>query len=100
MKKSPRFHSSLSLSLTLLLFPLLSLRAVPPAAPSNVRAIVLPAEVLLTWDASAGADHYRVYRADLDRRWMPIATQLTVPRYRDTDFHSLPCYYQIAACNE
>ncbi len=99
MKKSPRFHSSLSLSLTLLLFPLLSLRAVPPAAPSNVRAIVLPAEVLLTWDASAGADHYRVYRADLDRRWMPIATQLTVPRYRDTDFRSLPCYYQIAACN-
>lgn|GEM_PF-5324141 len=87
-----------SLSLTLLLFPLLALHAAPPAAPSNVRVIVLPAEVLLTWDASAGADHYRVYRADLDRRWMPVATQVTVPRYRDTDFRSLPCYYQIAAC--
>ncbi len=89
MKKSPRFPASLSLSLTLLLFPLLSVHAVPPAAPTNVRAVVLPAEVLLTWDASAGADHYRVYRADLDRRWMPIATQVTAPRYRDTDFRSL-----------
>src|SRR6266508_445517 len=60
MKKSPRFPASLSLSLTLLLCPLLSVHAVPPAAPTNVRAVVLPAEVLLTWDASAGADHYRV----------------------------------------
>jgi hypothetical protein len=83
----------------LALTPLMTSLAAPPPVPANVRAVILPAEVVLTWDASAGADHYRIYRADLDLRWMPIATDVAVPRYRDADFRALPCHYQIAACN-
>lgn len=63
----------------------------------NVRAITLPAEVLLTWDEWPGAVSYGVYRANLDRRWAPIAKNVLAPRYRDSDFQTLPCYYQVAA---
>ena len=72
-------------------------------SPSNVRAFMLPAEaveILLAWDASPGATYYRVYRAEADRRWRPIASNIREPRFRDTDFlswPSSPCYYQVVA---
>jgi hypothetical protein len=81
-----------------LLLPGVLLADLPPA-PGNLRATFLPAEVLLSWDGSADVAYYRIYRADLDRRWMPIADHVAVPRYRDGDFRSLPCYYQISAFN-
>src|SRR5947209_2260843 len=73
--------------------------ATPPAPPANVRAVVLTAEVLLSWQGSSDAAYYRVFRADLDLRWMPIGGQVSVPLYRDGDFRSLPCYYQVVAYN-
>src|SRR6185503_15218748 len=91
----------LSLWLKFLTFPLgllssLGSQAAPPPVPTNVRAVVLPAEVLLTWDGSTEADHYRVYRGGPNRRWiLPAVTKQ--PRFRDTEFSELPSYYQIAA---
>ena len=70
----------------------------PPAAPTNVRAIILPAEILFTWDESPGADYYKVYRGGPTRRWVPLSP-VTEPRFRDTDFVPLPGYYQISAYN-
>src|SRR5437016_12530776 len=91
-------HPILFLAWSLLL-PVLRLPAAPPPTVPNVRAIVLPAEVLLTWEGAPDAAYYGIYRADLDRRWMPIAKPVLAPRYRDTDFRTLPCYYQVAAFN-
>src|SRR5580765_3131981 len=91
-------HSILFLAWSLLLLPPSLPAGSPPALPI-VRAIVLPAEVLLTWDGPPDATYYGIYRADLDRRWMPIAKPVLAPRYRDTDFRTLPCYYQVAAFN-
>jgi hypothetical protein len=62
--------------------------------------VTLPAEILLTWDAVPDAQSYSVYRAGADRRWVPVASQLAVPRFRDTDFRELPSLYQIAARND
>src|SRR5260221_1375662 len=80
-----------------LLLPSVTMAAVPPL--TSMRAIALPAEVLLSWDEWPDAAFYGVYRANLDRRWGPIAKNVLVPRYRDTDFETLPCYYQVAAFN-
>jgi hypothetical protein len=80
------------------LFLVTPLEAAPPAQPTNIRAIVLPAEMLFTWDASPGADYYRVDRGGPDRRWVPLPP-VTEPRLRDTDFSLLPSYYAIGAYN-
>ncbi len=92
------WNSLLSLALTGLIASPLAALAVPPPAPANVRAIILPAEVLLTWDASPGADFYQVARGGPNRRWIwPAIT--SEPRFRDTEFTELPSYYQLSACN-
>jgi hypothetical protein len=80
------------------LFLVTPLEAAPLPLPANIRTIVLPAEVLFTWDASAGADYYKVYRGGPDRRWVPLPP-VTEPRFRDTDFLPLPGYYAIGAFN-
>jgi hypothetical protein len=64
-----------------------------------LRSQLLPAEVILSWDPSAGAAYYRVRRAKLDRRWAPV-TQVLGTRLRDGDFYQLPTYYQVIAYNE
>jgi hypothetical protein len=91
------WHILRSLVLTGFIFPLAA-QAVPPPAPTNVRAIILPAEVLLTWDASPGADSYKVYRGGPNRRWI-LPAVAREPRFRDTEFTELPSYYQLSACN-
>ena len=73
--------------------------AVPPAPLANVQAIILPSEVLLRWDPSPGADYYRVYRGGPDKRWVPLTNHLHTPTFRDTDFTTLPSWYQIGAYN-
>src|SRR6185295_18013755 len=73
--------------------------ATPPPRPTNVRTIVLPAEVLLVWDGSVEVDHYKIYGAGPDRRWRTLATNVSGTTYRDTDFAEMPYYYQIAAIN-
>ena len=71
--------------------------AAAPVAPSNVQVAWLPAEVLVRWDPSPGADHYWIARGGLDRRWAPLSP-VAAPRFRDPDFHApTPGYYQIAA---
>src|SRR5216117_1406304 len=90
-------RSLLPLALTCLLLP--SLEAAPPPVPANVRWIALPAEVMLIWDGSPEAVYYEVYRAELDRRWMPVDKHVPVPWFRDSDYTSRPCYYQVAAVN-
>jgi hypothetical protein len=73
--------------------------ATPPPVPSNIKSVVLPAEVLLRWDPSPGADYYRVYLGGPDRRWIPLPDHLREPTFRDTDFTELPSWYQIGAYN-
>lgn len=73
--------------------------ATPPPAPANIKSVVLPAEVLLRWDPSPGADYYRVYLGGPDRRWIPLPDHLRQPTFRDTDFTELPSWYQIGAYN-
>src|SRR2546423_6920621 len=87
----------LALVCACLLLPWVTVAAIAPL--TNVRTIALPAEVLLSWDEWPDAAFYGLYRANLDRRWVPIAKNVLVPRYRDTDFQTLPCYYQVAAYN-
>src|SRR5216110_1597986 len=77
------------------LLVIFGLHASPPPSPTNVRSIVLPAEVLVAWDASPDAAYYAVKRGEIDRRWVPLDSHLVTPRVRDTDFHALPCYYEI-----
>src|SRR5437667_7184322 len=73
--------------------------AASPPAPTNVRVVYLPAEILVLWDPSSGADHYWIARGRLDRRWAPMPP-VTAPRFRDPDFSSpIAGYYQIAAIN-
>lgn len=93
MKPSQALPSLLFLSLTL---SISTVPAAPPPPPANVRAIILPAEVLFTWDTSPGADYFQVYRGGPNRRWVPLPP-VTEPRFRDTDFVPLPGYYQIGA---
>lgn len=96
MKARFKQGASLGLAITFLSATAYS---TPPAAPANVRAIILPAEILFTWDESPGADYYKVYRGGPTRRWVPLSP-VTEPRFRDTDFVPLPGYYQIAAYND
>jgi hypothetical protein len=77
----------------------LSVQATPPPAPANVEVVYLPAEILLRWDASEGANHYRVDRGGPSRRWAPLPS-VTDPWIRDGDYFSpIPGYYLIAAVN-
>jgi hypothetical protein len=82
-----------------LLLSAISVHGEPPAAPANVQARVSPSEVLLTWEPSAGADYYRIFRSGIDRRWVSLPQHLLVPRFRDPDYPVLPGYYQVAAYN-
>src|SRR5439155_20688211 len=72
--------------------------ASPPASAANLRGVLLPAEIVLSWDASPDAAYYRVLRTGLDRRWM-LDAHVTGTRLRDGDFRSLPTYYQVIAYN-
>jgi hypothetical protein len=94
----PFIQRAASLALTLA-FAASTLRATPPNAPTNIRAVSLPAENLLTWDPVPDAQYYSVQRAGFDRRWAPVG-KVTVPRIRDTDFRSFPCLYKILVLNE
>ena len=73
--------------------------AVPPAPLTNIQSIILPSEVLLRWDPAPGADYYRVYRGGPDKRWVPLTNHFQTPTFRDTDFTTLPSWYQIGAYN-
>src|SRR2546423_2965307 len=59
--------------------------ASPPASVANLKSVLLPAEIVLSWDASPDAAYYRVLRAGLDRRWM-LDAHLRGTRLRDGDF--------------
>jgi hypothetical protein len=76
----------------------ISLHAQAPPAPANVRVRILPAHVAFSWDPQPEAEYYRVYRGEINRRWIPLLN-VTSPVYFDTDFKDLPGYYQIAAFN-
>src|SRR4051812_36702988 len=91
-------NSGSLLLLALLLLPC-ALPATPPLPPQNIRSILMPAEILLSWDAPAGAAYYRVTHSDASRRWIPMG-YTTEPRVRDKGFPALPCLYQIVAYNE
>ncbi len=59
-----------------------------PAEPANLTATVSDSQVVLSWDAAAGATEYRVYRADTpDGTLTRIAegTAITETTYTDAD---------------
>ena len=72
----------------------------PPAVPSAVRATAGPGAVLLQWDAVSASDlgGYTVYREDLRRRFVAVATGLTQPSYLDVGLTNTRTYrYRISA---
>ena len=82
----------------------------PPAAPANQRYEYDGSAIVLTWDASAGAESYTVYYDDffgsacrLGSRGPSfcdeLATGLTGTGYTHSDPDAIRNYYWVVACN-
>jgi len=74
--------------------------AIPPTAPSGLRAIAAPNSIELAWDPSGDSDvkGYRVYRAPAGGAFERIAETGAVPTYSDrTAEHGKPYRYAVAA---
>lgn len=73
-------------------------KAGPPAAPENFAATVRSNKVVvLTWDASGGADHYLINRSTDNQNWQEIANT-TSTSYEDEDANfETTYYYQLQA---
>ena len=73
----------------------------PPQTPSQLFAIAGNTQVSLTWNVSAGAEHYRVYRSTTSGSYgAPIASGLTDPSYVDSDVvNNTTYYYTVSAVN-
>jgi len=72
----------------------------PPAVPSAVQATAGPEAVLLEWDAVGASDlgGYTVYREDLRRRFVAVATGLTQASYLDVGLTNRRTYrYRVSA---
>ena len=73
-----------------------------PTAPANLSATAGNAQVSLSWDASAGTDEYRVYRAASTGSFTRIAsgTTITDTNYTDTGVTNGTAYrYTVRAYN-
>jgi len=71
----------------------------PPAAPANLSATPLDSQVDLTWDASAGADTYTVYRGT-GGNYNPVASGLSDTSYSDSAVtNGTTYYYYVTAVN-
>ena len=71
---------------------------VVPDAPSSLEATSEDAEVILTWQATADADEYNVYRStspEIDRSSSPVAEGLTETSYSDTGVENGTTYYYV-----
>ncbi|MFT7692041.1 MAG: phosphodiesterase/alkaline phosphatase D-like protein, partial [Candidatus Latescibacterota bacterium] len=74
----------------------------PPAVPSALQATAGPGAVLLQWDTVAASDlgGYTVYREDLRRRFVAVATGLTQPSYLDVGLTNTRTYrYRVSAAD-
>ena len=90
---------SVSAGLFCLFALLTSATAALPLPPQNFQYAWLSWEVMLTWDEVPGATSYNVYRYDAtNTTWAPIATGVTVPRYRDSGIYE-PQSYTVKAVN-
>jgi hypothetical protein len=75
---------------------------VPPPGPTNLTATGGNAQVALSWNASTGADTYRVHRATVSGGpYSTIASDLTSTAYTDTTVsNGTTYYYVVSAINE
>ena len=63
-----------------------------PAGVQNLKATPYVKTVKLTWDAVAGATHYRIYRYDAATRSYGILADVTGTSYKDVDRYSATSY--------
>src|SRR5688500_12838824 len=83
----------------LLIFMIGNAQAAVPAPPQNLQPAWLFGEVMLTWNEVPEATSYTVHRYDANSAaWAPIATGLTLPRYRDEGVYD-PQSYTVTAVN-
>lgn len=74
----------------------------PPAAPAGLTATAGPGQVALTWQASAGASSYNVYRSTASGQEgaVPYRTGITPTSFTDTTVNpGTIYYYQVTAAN-
>ncbi|MCY4639586.1 MAG: PPC domain-containing protein, partial [Chloroflexi bacterium] len=87
-----------------------ALGGTPPGAPANQRYEYGGAAIVLSWDASAGADSYTVYHDDFSDSSCrlsfgspsfceELATDLTVTTFTHSDPDRDENYYWVVACN-
>ena len=87
-----------------------ALGGTPPGAPANQRYGYDGAAIVLSWDASAGADSYTVYHDDFSDSSCrlsfgspsfceELATDLTVTTFTHADPDRDENYYWVVACN-
>jgi hypothetical protein len=75
----------------------------PPAAPTGLTAIAGNAQVALSWNASAGASYYQVFRVTTpgtESSSAPIATVMSGTSFADTGLtNGVTYYYEVSAVN-
>ena len=72
----------------------------PPNAPANLTATAGNAQVVLSWDASAGADSYSVYRGTSSGGEVLIQSGILVTTFTDTGLSNGTTYfYFVTATN-
>lgn len=69
----------------------------PTAFQASLRAYTTAAEILLTWEPLAGADHYEVHRAGEDLRWQLVNSDVRSAQFRDGGYTWFPTYHRIIA---
>jgi|GEM_PF-5901386 len=78
----------------------LSPAGVPPLPPSGLTAAGYEGHVLLSWNASADADSYAVYRATAPQGpYLPVAA-MTHTSWNDESPEQIIYYYKVASINE
>ncbi len=72
-----------------------------PAAPTDLEAASGNNEIVLRWNAVAGATSYTIYRQTRTEDWTKIATNVKEATYTDTDaINGTRYFYEVSAVNE
>ena len=82
------------------IFVLLPSTATPPATPTGLSADAGNAQVVLTWNAAAGATSYNIYRSTVSGGTTLHQAGVTAATFVDTGLaNGTTYYYQVSAVN-